>query len=366
VLHVVPSFALGGHRRRIEILAVGLGPAFSHHVVAMDGGVGAALLQAQISLIPFAGTSSRSVHVRTLRSLSRLLARERPEVLVTYNWGAIEAALANRLGVRAPHLHCEDGFSGAAAIHGEPFRRAVFRHLVLNRSMLAVPSQTLVQTARSRWRMPQERIALIRNGVDVAHFAGAAAARAPDRTGGAVVGMLSRLSPEKNVGFLIRAFARLAESTSARLAIAGDGVERAMLEGLATQLGVADRTRFLGHVADPAAFLSGVDLFALSSVTEQLPFSLLEAMASGLPVVATDVGDVREALAPPNRDLLAPTEDEAALAAALGRLLRSAELRRSLGAANAQRARELFDQQNMIEAYRSLLQGLAAPTRLTR
>ena len=173
--------------------------------------------------------------------------------------------------------------------------------------------------------------------------------------------MISRLSPEKNIGLCLGAFARLPSSPGLRLVIAGEGPERAALQAQATRLGVAERTRFLGHIDDPAGFLAGIDIYALSSASEQLPFSLLEAMAAGLPVAATDVGDVRQALAPPNRDLVVPPGGEAALAESLRLLAGSAELRRSLGTANAERARTGFDRQRMIGAYRSLLQRIASP-----
>jgi glycosyltransferase involved in cell wall biosynthesis len=359
LLHILPSYAPGGHRSRIALLAAGLGAGFTHRVVALDGGAGAQPLEPGIGLAPFSGAASRTVHFGTMRRLHRLLADERPQALITYNWGAIEAALVNRIARIAPHLHCEDGFSGPAAGQGEPLRRALFRRLILARSIVAVPSQVLAEVAHRRWGIAAERIALIRNGIDTARFAAADAPRLQRLADGLTIGMLSRLSPEKNVGLCLKSFARLPPSPSLRLAIAGDGPERGALEALAIRLSIGDRTQFLGHVQDPVHFLSRVDIFALSSVTEQLPFSLLEAMAAGLPVVATDVGDVRETLAPANRDVLAPSGDEAAFAERLGRLAGSAELRRILGAANAERARNDFDQQKMIKSYRSLLLKLA-------
>ena len=361
LLHILPSYAPGGHRSRITLLAAGLGADFTHCVVALDGGVGAEPLEPDIALLPFSGAATRTVDVGTMRRLRRLIANERPQVLITYNWGAIEAALVNRLWSIAPHLHCEDGFSGPAAGRAEPMRRSLFRRLVLTRSSVAVPSRALAEIAQRRWGIAPERITLIRNGVDTARFADAEAARLRRRPAeGITIGMLSRLSPEKNVALCLAAFARLSPAPGLRLAIAGDGPERAALEAQARRLGIGDRTRFLGHVADPASFLSSVDIFALSSVTEQLPFSLLEAMAAGLPVVATDVGDVRETLAAPNRELLTSLGDVAVFAHNFALLAESVELRNRLGAANAQRAREVFDRQGMIEAYRKLLRSIAA------
>ncbi len=361
LLHVLPSYAPGGHRSRITLLAAGLGAEFTHRIVALDGGVGAPPLEAGVSLAPFLATASRGLHLGNLRGLYRLLREERPQVLLTYNWGAIEAALINRLAQIAPHLHCEDGFSGAAAEAGEPPRRALFRRLVLGRSRVVVPSRVLAEIARSRWGIAADRIALIRNGIDTTRFAQAQAARLRRTEDGVTIGMVSRLSPEKNIGLCLGAFARLSPSPRLRLVIAGEGPEQAALQAETARLGIADRTHFLGHVDDVAGLFGGIDIYALSSRSEQLPFSLLEAMAAGLPVAATDVGDVRESLAPPNRDLVVPSGDEAALAERLRLLAGSAELRRRLGAANAEHARSTFDQQTMIDAYRLLLQRIAAP-----
>ena len=101
-----------------------------------------------------------------------------------------------------------------------------------------------------------------------------------------------------------------------------------------------------------------MDIFALSSDTEQMPLSLLEAMASALPVAATDVGDVRHMLAPDNATAeLVTQRDDAALAMAIGRLAEDAALRARLGQANRARAEAEFDQRRMFDAYAALFDG---------
>ena len=364
LLHIVPSYAPGGHRTRIALLAHGLGDSFKHRVVALDGDQNAASADPAmdaIDMIRFRAIASRGLHLGNLKRLFAVLREERPNVLITYNWSAIEAALVNRLTGLAPHIHCEDGFSGSAALHGEPIRRALFRQLVLAGSQVIVPSQTLVEIARKRWGIAAEHIQLIPNGIDVARFANAASRRFTPEREGVVIGTLSRLSAEKNLDLCLRAFARLRDVPGLRLAIAGDGPELSSLQALAAKIDISERTLFLGHVSDPAAFLAEIDIYALGSASEQLPFSLLEAMASGLPVVSTDVGDIREALSPANRVFVVSPGAEAALAECFRRLSQPKELRQTLGAANLERARTLFDQKKMIEAYRQLLQRIVSP-----
>ena len=171
-----------------------------------------------------------------------------------------------------------------------------------------------------------------------------------------MIGTVAALRPEKNLGRLLRAFALLPEGCQARLVIAGDGPERAALEALARELGVAERVQFTGHVADPARLYGGFDLFALSSDTEQMPLTVLEAMAAGLPVVATEVGDVRAMLCPENDPFVGPKE-AAALAERLRDLLADAALRQRIGAANRAKAERDFDEQGMFHAWRALFDG---------
>jgi glycosyltransferase involved in cell wall biosynthesis len=175
-----------------------------------------------------------------------------------------------------------------------------------------------------------------------------------------VVATVAALRAEKNLGRLLRAFAAATGARPARLVIVGDGPERAGLEALAAELGVAQRVSFLGHIADPAPLYAGFDLFALSSDTEQMPIAVIEAMAAGLPVAATDVGDVRAMLAEANAPWLGP-RDDAALTSSLGALLDDAALRSRIGAANRARALQAFDQERMFAAYAALFDGELPP-----
>jgi glycosyltransferase involved in cell wall biosynthesis len=172
---------------------------------------------------------------------------------------------------------------------------------------------------------------------------------------------VAALRPEKNLARLLRAFALVRALRPCRLVIAGGGPERAGLEALAGELGVAGEVDFPGHVADTPALYAGFDAFALSSDTEQMPISVLEAMAAGLPVAATDVGDVRAMLAPENgAEVVA--QDAAALAAALAGLLADPARRALLGAANRRRAEADFDQETMFAAWHALFR-FAPPKR---
>ena len=171
---------------------------------------------------------------------------------------------------------------------------------------------------------------------------------------GPVIGTVAALRDEKNLGRLIRVF-RLLERP-ARLVIVGDGPARAGLEALVTELGLTGQVYFAGHVGDPSVFYRGFDVFALSSDTEQMPLSVLEAMAAGLPVASTDVGDVRHMVAPENGPFIAARED-AALARVIGTLLDMPQSARAIGEANRAKVERDYDQRTMFRAYGALLGG---------
>jgi glycosyltransferase involved in cell wall biosynthesis len=354
LLHVFPTFAVGGAQARFCAIANHFGPAFRHAVIALDGQRGAAErldpgLEVSFPAPPWRHGDTRGNRARVRRTLREL----RPDVMVTGNWGAIEWAMGN-IPRLVRHIHIEDGFGPEERDRQIP-RRVLTRRLVLRRSMVVLPSRTLLRIATEVWRLPPARLRYVPNGIDLSRFAAAAVPRAAGEA--PVVGIVAALRPEKNIARLLRAFAAATADRPARLVVAGEGPERAALEALAARLGIAARTRFAGHVADPAPLYRDFDVFALSSDTEQMPLTVLEAMAAGLPVAATDVGDIATMVAAPNRALIVPPDD-AALAGSLRRLLEDAGLRASLGAANRARAAAEFDAQRMFRSYDALYRGL--------
>ena len=280
-----------------------------------------------------------------VRRFRALLTELRPAVLVTSNWGTIEWAMANVVPV-VPHVHIEDGF-GPEERATQIRRRVWTRRLVLRRSTVVVPSRVLWRIATGVWRLDERRVRYVPNGIDLARFAPRAA------SDGMVVGTVAALRAEKNLARLLRAFAIVAPDLPARLVIVGDGPERGALAALAGQLGIAGRVDFRGHVAAPAAVYAGLDVFALSSDTEQMPLSVLEAMAAGVAVAATDVGDVREMLAEANAPLVV-AQDDAALAAALRTLLTDKALRERIALANRAKAERDYADEKMFAAYAAL------------
>ncbi|MGE0410350.1 MAG: glycosyltransferase family 4 protein [Amphiplicatus sp.] len=356
LLHIFPSFARGGQQMRLAALAEAFQDEFRHHVVSLDGDISArsAFAEDSISIEAFRARKSRLVSLANVNALRRVIADAGADMLCTYNFGALEAAIANRLWARLPHIHYEDGF-GADEARRQKRRRALLRRLVLRDSFVVVPSQKLADIALMSWRLSPARLRLITNGVDVAKFR-AAPRRPVDET--VIVGAVGGLRPEKNVGRLIRAFAALPADAKAKLVIFGDGPERARLEALVRKSGAA--VEFRGATTQPEKAYASIDIFALSSDTEQAPLSLMEAMAAGLPIVTTQAGDIRSMLAPINTEFATPLGDERAFEMALRRLVQSENLRARLGAANAEKAAAAFGLEGMAAAHRALFEEALA------
>jgi glycosyltransferase involved in cell wall biosynthesis len=204
----------------------------------------------------------------------------------------------------------------------------------------------------------------IPHGIPVAQFARSPAPRSDWRAREGVpedvlvLACVARLSPQKNLGCLLEAFARIEGRRLPWLVIAGEGPLRADLELRAKALGVGARVRFLGARRDVAEVLRASDIFVLSSEWEGNPLCVMEAMAAGLPVVSTRVGGVPELVRHDETGVLVSPGDANALSAAIQRVLRDAEMRASMGLRAAAVARQMLDISTMVLAYANLYEGL--------
>lgn len=363
VLHVHSTFAPGGKEMRAVRLMNAFGDAAEHSVVSAVSGA----LGARIALDPAIRVHFPEDHpplvgrpsFRRWRALAHWMRRF--DLVLTYNWGAMDAVMALRLFGGPPLIHHEDGFNQDEA-DGLKRSRNLFRRLALPAARaLVVPSRRLEAIALSVWKQPAARVRRIANGIPVSRFAAPPAPgaipgfrRAP---GDVVVGTLAGLREIKNLPLLVRAFAPLAPA--GRLVIVGDGPEREAILCEAIRRGIADHVHLPGFLPDPEHYLGLFDIFALSSLSEQFPISLVEAMAAGLPVVATDVGDIAAMVASGNLPFIVRSGDEAALAGALGRLAGDPALRAAIGRANREKAVAEYDEPAMIAAYRDLYFGAA-------
>ncbi len=355
LLHVFPSFAVGGSQMRFAALANHFGGRFRHAIVAMDGRTDClANLRACLDIDLPKVTLRRRDTLGNVRRFRALLRRMKPSLLVTYNWGSIECAMANWPGL-TQHIHIEDGF-GSEEAQRQLTRRVLTRRLVLAHSTVVLPSRTLYKLAAESWKLNPAHLRHVPNGIDCARFGAPGIAPFDWRGEGPIVGTVAALRPEKNVMRLVEAFHRVRAKIQCRLLIAGDGLERAALEERVAALGLKDAVKFAGHVTETERVYAALSVFALSSDTEQMPVTVLEAMATGLPIAATQVGDVAEMVAAGNLPFLTPP-DAGALGRAILRLLENPVAAASVGAANRAVARETYGQDRMFAAYEGLFCG---------
>ena len=171
-----------------------------------------------------------------------------------------------------------------------------------------------------------------------------------------LIGAAGRLARQKGFDFLLRTFAEVrGRIPDARLVIAGEGSERRSLEALTEELGFADSVLFPGFCEDMVSFFATLDLFVLSSREEGLANVLLEAMASGLPAVATDVSGTRETVIHGETGYVVPFGACAGMAERIGELLEHPDLARKMGAAAQRRISESFSASRMADALETAL-----------
>ncbi|MBV7264640.1 glycosyltransferase family 4 protein [Erythrobacter ani] len=281
------------------------------------------------------------------------------DLILTYNWGAMNVAMAHtvfaqQLGL-PPLIHHEGGFNAEEA-QELTFSRNWYRRIALGRAhSLVVPSQSLEKIAIDVWKQPRQRVIRIPNGIDTKSFA-----RRPDtgglrlvkRKGEKWIGTLGDLRAVKQLPLLVAAVADLPDDY--HLVIFGDGPEKDAIQSAAVEHEISHRVHIPGAVSDPTEIMGLLDIFAMSSKYEQFPLVMIEAMAAGLPIVAPDVGDIKTMLAEKNREFISVPSGSEALGAMLAEFVRDPDLAKQVGAENREKARKLFDVSRMAKRYGDL------------
>lgn len=285
----------------------------------------------------------------SMRTLRRVLAAVDPLVvhMNLTDMGSCLGAIATTASLRRPGIVVVEHNALAPYSRGQRAAKVLsVRMIDAHVAVSAWLADIVAATSMER----RSKIDVIHNGV-----APASPRALTDRTP-VRLGVVSRLDHAKGVDVVLRA---LVDVPGAVLVVAGDGPERGALEALARELHVDDRVEFRGWLATEECF-DDLDAFVLGSRNEALSMSMLEAMQRGLPVVATDVGGLGEAVVDGVNGLLVPVGDAPALAHALRRLVGDGDLRRRLGAAGLERARREFTAEAMARSYVALYRRIAA------
>jgi L-malate glycosyltransferase len=391
ILHMHSAFDLGGKEARAVKLMNHFGDEASHVILsAVPNALGARDAIDPAIKVEFPGDAAPALYGKPGPGRYLQLGRymQQFDLLLSYNWGSMDGVMAHRLlspfMKLPPLIHHEDGFNEDEAVKLNWKRNAFRAQALKGAEALVVPSQVLEDIAIKHWgflpspsgegsavglpfhapssrptptpRLKGRGLFRIANGIDTPLYLELPRADAfpglVRREGEVVVGTVAGLRAVKNLPRLVRAVA--AAGPNVRLAIAGEGPERAVIMAEAQRLGMADRLVMGGFLKNPASYVGLFDIFALSSDSEQYPISLVEAMTAGLPAACTDVGDVRNIVTAENRPFIVPKEDEAALGTAIATLANDAALRKSIGAANQKLAVSDYGETQMFNRYRAL------------
>lgn len=346
LLHVFSTFAVGGPQIRFAQLANALSGQYRHTIISLDGAdqaMSRLATDVQAEFLPMPALKAMSLPQR-LHTIHRLISRHQPDILMTYNWGAIEWAFCNRLLRRCRGIHWEDGFSPDEASQLYRRRNLFRRHALSGDTQVVVPSNTLMAIARQHWQIPEQRLHYFPNGIAMPETL---QKKQPSAVTTLIT--LASLRAEKNLHRLIDTFA--SHAPYSRLLIGGDGPMLTELETYIAARNLTHTVRLAGRIDDVWGFLAQGDIFCLSSDTEQMPLSVLEAMATALPIVATDVGDVKTIVAAENTPFVVPP---AHYARAFQHLMSEPEQWQAIGAANCQKARQHYSFHHMVENFTRL------------
>jgi glycosyltransferase involved in cell wall biosynthesis len=366
VLELVVSTDLGGGPAQVHELVTRLPrPEFAVTVAGPPGGSYGRL---------FTESGARFVSIRTDRlglrpflEVLRLSRQERIDIVHSHGKGA---GLYGRLAARRAGIPAVHTFHG---IHHADYPAGLgWAYLVLERG-LARMTQAIVHVSESQaleaaalGLAPPSLSHVIVNGIDAARIAATAMPRAAARQSlglepdALVLGTVARFDPVKALDALLRAFAVVAAAQpAARLVVVGDGPEAPRLRALAVSLGVEERVRFPGFVADASRLLPALDLYVSASRKEGLPLSVLEAMACGLPVAATRVPGHVDVVEHGATGLLVAPDDPRALGLAMGDLMADPARRSAMGQAGRCRVEERFAASRMAAETADLYRSVA-------
>jgi sugar transferase (PEP-CTERM/EpsH1 system associated) len=364
VVHLVYSLGVGG-LETLLVDCINRMPAWRHAVVCLTTYTTFAERISRRDVELYALDKPPGHGLGTHKTFWRLMRRLRPTVLHTYNLAALEYAFTATLAGVPVRIHAEHG-RDAGDPHGlNPKHNFLRRRLVPFVDRFIPVSEDLNRWLGDVVGIPRAKTLFIKNGVDTEKFVpgGPAAADSPWTADDIVIGTVARVQDVKNHRTLVDAFAQLRAAAPAlaprlKLSIVGDGPLLPAVRAQVAALGLQEAVWLPGARADIAAVLHTFSVFALPSLAEGTPVSMLEAMACGVPVVASRVGGIPEVVDEGVHGLLVPAGDVDVLAGALGRYALDADLRAAHGRAARTRVEERFSLRAMVGEYGALYDGL--------
>ncbi len=360
ILHVLYRMGTGGTELALKKLAAELDPKRFENIICTIAPQATTEDVSDIRYVTLGRTGSKTGFL--LPQLLQLFRRERPDVVHSRNWGAIEAVPAAKLaGVRRV-IHSEHG-RDIHTMNGDPLRRRLFRRMCYSMANeIVAVSPELSRHYAAQLGIRADRFKVIPNGVNTTKFCPNDEARLRFRqhlgiSGQTVVlGTLARLDPVKDHQTLLRASAQAIQAGAPlHVVIAGDGPEKRRLIELTASVPVLQgHVSFVAETRQPEDCLNGFDIFALTSLSEGMSNTLLEAMATALPCIVTRVGSNADLVQEGETGFLASAGNAEKLAQHIATLAADAQLRHDLGLRGRSRVESQFNLRKMVESYSRL------------
>jgi sugar transferase (PEP-CTERM/EpsH1 system associated) len=353
IVHILHSFGTGGLEKGISMLVRNASPRFEHIILSLtEAGDSVRLLPPKTKVISLGKKEGNSPLF--IFKLANTLKFLKPDVVHTRNWSGMDGIIAAHLAGISNIVHGEHGW-GIEDISGVKYKRVMLRRLLsFGVREYTCVSRQMVGWLNTRIRIRKNRITQIYNGIDCGNFRPTTAIekrQIKEALGigldQPVIGIVGRLDPIKDHLSLLDAFSKVtAKIPEAVLLVVGDGPERKNLERVAGK-----NTFFLGNRSDAPIIFAALDVFVLTSLNEGISNTILEAMATALPVVATHVGGTPEIVENEKTGMLVLPKDISAITRGIKTYLYNPALGRQHGRAGREKVMRNYSITKMVSEY---------------
>jgi glycosyltransferase involved in cell wall biosynthesis len=363
ILHVVPKFSFGGMEKIVCSIINNTSKYYVHEILVIyrESDARQWINQENFNIFKL---NKPEGQIEYIKLLYKKIKELKPEILMTYNWGATDAIWLGRiLGIKKI-IHSEHGFNIDETI-STSFKRDIVRSILYRTAHdIIVVSTDLIKIMRERFFLDIKMIHFIPNSIDSNMFFQEHDERNYIRnllgydSQHIVVGFSGRLDPVKNFPLLVETFTECVRTDPRfRLLIIGDGPERQHIGELCAAQNIDQYVHFVGQKENVIPYLRALDIFLLTSLREQMPMTILEAMSLELPVVASRVGEIPRMLTHGKEGLLFDLSEKSATFAGALLMLRDSRRRQEMGAAARQKILAEFQESVMVEKYRQVIEG---------
>jgi glycosyltransferase involved in cell wall biosynthesis len=364
ILHVVPSFGFGGMEKVICSIINLTSEVYNHKILSLDSSDEAMRWITQKN-VKFFGFVKPKSHFHYFAALYEKIKKINPDLLMTYNWGATDAIWLGRMAGIKKIIHNEHGFSIDESKYTD-FKRDIIRFITYRLSCkIIVVSKNMKYMMRKKYFIKKRKIIYIYNGINTDFYYTDNNERQKVRKEiglkdeDFIIGFSGRLDPVKNFDLMLEIFEScIKRDEKLKLLIIGDGSERRNIEEFCHKKGFNKSVILIGKKENIIPYLRSIDVFFLTSYTEQMPMSILEAMSLEIPVVATKVGEIPSIIDNEKDGFVLEVNDSVERFVDSLFALKDHERRNTMGKSARDKIINKFQEKIMIQKYRDIVESL--------